>query len=565
MGSSWDGAPLDTLGTDMEGTVEKREGDEASADLKTVVAAAHAALATHASKIDALNVYPVPDGDTGTNMLLTLRSVLEEVSASPHLKGEEGARVVMRAALMGARGNSGVILSQIARGACEVLGKAATLDAEALVAALAQAKERAYASVGEPVEGTMLSVIKDAADAARLSVERGAEDYLEVLRVAAREAHASVKRTPDLLGVLKDAGVVDAGGLGVAVILDGILAVLGGEAPVMNLAESEPASGGERLQETVAHSAEEAWGYCTEFFVDGFSGDEREFEAHIHEIGESVLVIPDDDLVKVHLHTRDPGGALSYAGGFGRLSGVKVEDMEAQTRRRARARAESRGAPVATTNLGVVAASRGAGNRELFESMGAVVVKGGQGTNPSVEELARAVDETGAEAVIVLPNNKNIVPTAERVQELVEADVHIVATTSIAGGLAVMLGFDPEGGAEEVSQEMREISENLLCAEVTHAVREARIEGRDVPEGAYIGMLNGKLLAVEGSAEEAALKLVEKMLEEGADMVTLLRGYGLDEQVARKILQRIKLLDGKVEVEIKEGGQPLYPLQMVAE
>src|ERR687889_2951085 len=215
----------------MKGTAERREGAAASADVKNAVASAHAALVTHASKIDALNVYPVPDGDTGTNMLLTLRSVLEEVSASPYLEGEEAARVVSRAALMGARGNSGVILSQIARGACEVLGKAATLDAEALVAALAQAKERAYASLGEPVEGTMLSVIKDAAEAARLSVERGAEDYLEVLRVAAREAHASVKRTPDLLGVLKDAGVVDAGGLGVAVILDGILAVLGGGAP----------------------------------------------------------------------------------------------------------------------------------------------------------------------------------------------------------------------------------------------------------------------------------------------------------------------------------------------
>src|ERR687889_1640363 len=215
----------------MEGTAEKREGDEASADLKTLVAATHAALVTHASKIDALNVYPVPDGDTGTNMLLTLRSVLEEVSASPYLEGDEAARVVMRAALMGARGNSGVILSQIARGACEVLGKAATLDAEALVAALAQAKERAYGSVGELVEGTMLSVIKDAADAARLSVERGAEDYLEVLRVAAREAHASVKRTPDLLGGLKDAGVVDAGGVGVAGILDGYLAGLWGEGP----------------------------------------------------------------------------------------------------------------------------------------------------------------------------------------------------------------------------------------------------------------------------------------------------------------------------------------------
>ena len=546
----------------MEGTAEKREGDKASADLKTILAAAHAALATHASKIDALNVYPVPDGDTGTNLLLTLRSVLEEVSASPRLEGEEAARVVSRAALMGARGNSGVILSQITRGACEVLGKAATLDSEALAAALAGAKERAYASVGEPVEGTMLSVIKDAANAARLSVERGEKDRLEVLRLASREAHASVKRTPELLGVLKEVGVVDAGGLGVAVILDSILAALGGEAPVADLEEVELASGGEHLRETVAHSAEEAWGYCTEFFVQGFFGDEREFEARIREIGKSVLVIPDNDLVKVHLHTQDPGGALSYAGGFGRLSGVKVEDMEAQTRSRARTEG---GSPVATTNLGVVAASQGAGNRELFEAMGAVVVEGGQGMNPSVEELARAVEETGAEAVILLPNNKNIVPTAERVRELVEAEVYVVATMSIAGGLAVMIGFDLEGKAEDVAQEMREISESLLCADVTRAVREARIEGRDVPEGVYIGLLDGQLLAVEEGIEDTALKLVEKMLEEGADVVTLLRGYGLDEEVAQKILERIKLLDGRVEVEIKDGGQPLYPLQMVAE
>src|SRR5918997_370769 len=549
----------------MEGTAEKREGDEASADLMTLVAAAHAALVTHASKIDTLNVYPVPDGDTGTNMLLTLRSVLEEVSASPRLGSEEVARVVSRAALMGARGNSGVILSQITRGVCEVLGKAATLDSETFAAALAGAKERAYAAVGEPVEGTMLSVIKDAADAARLSVERGEEDRLEVLKVAAREAHASVKRTPELLRVLKEAGVVDAGGLGVAVILDGILAALGGEEPAPDLEEAEPAGGGERLRETVAHSAEEAWGYCTEFFVDGFSGDEREFEAHIHKIGKSVLVIPDNDLVKVHLHTQDPGGALSYAGGFGRLSSVKVEDMEAQTRGRAEASAENGDAPASTTNLGVVAASRGAGNRELFESMGAVVVEGGQGTNPSVEELARAVEETGAEAVILLPNNKNIVPTAERVRELAKAEVHVVATTNIVGGLAVMIGFDPEGEAAEVAQEMHEISESLLCAEVTRAVRGARIEGRDVPEGAYIGLLDGELLAVEEGVEDAALKLVEKMIEEGADVVTLLRGYGLDEMTAHTILERIKLLDGKVEVELKDGGQPLYPLQMVAE
>src|SRR5919112_433979 len=508
----------------MEGTAEKREGDGASADLKTLVGAAHAALVPHASKIDSLNVYPVPDGDTGTNMLLTLQSVLEEISASRYLEGEEAARIVSRAALMGARGNSGVILSQLTRGACEVLGKACSLDAKAFAAALAGAKERAYAAVREPVEGTMLSVVKEA-------------------------------------------GVVDAGGLGVAVILDGILAALGGEEPAPDLEEAEPLSGGERLRETVAYSAEEAWGYCTEFFVDGFFGDEREFEAHIHEIGKSVLVIPDDNLVKVHLHTQDPGGALSYAAGFGRLFNVKVEDMEAQTHTRTEAKAENGGllAPETITNLGIVAASRGTGNRELFESMGAVVVEGGQGTNPSVEELARAVEETGAKAVVLLPNNKNIVPTAERVQEIVEADVYVVATTSIAAGLAVMIGFDPEGEAEVVAQDMREISEGLLCAEVTRAVREVRIEGRDVPAGAYIGLLDGELLAVEGGVEDAALKLVEKMLEEGADVVTLLRGYALDEGMERRILERIKLLDGKIEVEVKDGGQPLYPLQMVAE
>src|ERR687893_1074302 len=289
----------------MEGTAKKHEDTEVSADLKTVVAAGRAALAAHVSTIDALNVYPVPDGDTGTNMLLTLRSVLEEVSVSPYLEGEEAARVVSRAALMGARGNSGVILSQITRGACEALGKARSLDAETFAAALAGAKERAYAAVGEPVEGTMLSVIKDAADAARLSVERGEEDRLEVLKVAAREAHASVKRTPELLRVLKEAGVVDAGGLGVAVILDGLYARVTGQ-EIQEPVEGE--TGAPDLEAIHAH--EESWGYCTEFVVTGFAGDVREFEDRILSSGKSVLVVADQDLVKVHLHTQDPGGAL---------------------------------------------------------------------------------------------------------------------------------------------------------------------------------------------------------------------------------------------------------------
>jgi uncharacterized protein len=549
----------------MEGTAERREGAAASADVKNAVASAHAALAAHASKIDALNVYPVPDGDTGTNMLLTLRSILENVSASPGLEGEEAAKVVSRAALMGARGNSGVILSQIVRGACEVLGEARTLDAGEISAALVGAREKAYAAVSEPVEGTMLSVIKDAACAAQTCVERGEKDFLEVLRTAAREAHASVERTPELLDELAQAGVVDAGGLGVAVILDGLVTAMGGEklAPA-DLLEEKSEGGGKRLRETVAHSAEEAWGYCTEFFVDGFSGDERGFEARIHELGKSVLVISDDDLVKVHLHTQDPGGALTYATGFGRLSGVKVEDMEAQTRARVQGCSQPV-LPKAVANIGVVATSRGTGNRKLFESMGAVVVEGGQAANPSAQELARAVEAAAVADVILLPNNKNVVSTAEGLGELVEARTHIVRTTSIACGLAAMVGYDPDGEPDEVVDDMREIAQELRCAEVTRAVRDVRIDGREVRKGAYVGLLDGELLVAEDGVEAAALKLVGWMLKEGADVVTLLRGEELEEADAERIAEGIRCMRADLLVEVKYGGQPLYPLQMVAE
>ena len=549
----------------MEGTAKKLEDTEVSADLKTVVAAARAALAAHVSTIDALNVYPVPDGDTGTNMLLTLRTVLEEISASPHLKGEEAAKVVSRAALMGARGNSGVILSQILRGACETLGKARILDAEAFVAALACAKERAYGAVQKPVEGTMLSVVKDAAAAASSCVERGEKDRLEVLRAAAREAHASVKRTPDLLGVLKDAGVVDAGGLGVAVILDGISAALSGEEPRLSLEEEETEADEERLRETVAHSAEEAWGYCTEFIVNDFSGGEGEFETRIQEIGKSVLVIPDDDLVKVHLHTQDPGSALTYASGFGRLSGVKIDDMEAQTRARAGSDTPATSPTKTAASLGLVVASRGAGNHKLFESMGAVVVEGGQGANPSAEDFVQAVKSSGASAVVLLPNNENVVPTAEAVKELVEADIYVVPTTNIACGIATMIAYDAEGEPAEVAEEMREICEEIWCAEVTIAVRDARVEGREVRKGACMGILGGKLQAVEASIHAAALDLAETIVEEGADVVMLLRGEELGEEAAEEIAEDVRRLAAGLVVEVKDGGQPLFPLQMVAE
>ncbi|HEV8224848.1 MAG TPA: DAK2 domain-containing protein, partial [Rubrobacteraceae bacterium] len=478
--------------------------------MEPLVAAAHAALEAKVARINALNVYPVPDGDTGTNMLLTLESVLKEASDNTYEGLEEATKAGARAALMGARGNSGVILSQMIRGGCEVLGDRDSLSAETVAAALEGACERAYASVRDPVEGTMLTVMRDAAHAA-LEVEDA--DIPAVIRVAASEAHASVRRTPELLEVLREAGVVDAGGLGVAVILDGLLAFVTGQE-----VEVPEVEGGVPDLEAI-HAEEEPWGYCTEFVVTGFSGDASEFEERIQSSGKSVLVVSDEDLVKVHLHTQDPGDALSYAGRFGRLSGVKVDDMEDQVR----SRGDSSGAAERNAeqkDLGVVAASRGEGSRELFERMGAVVIEGGQGENPSAADFARAVEKTGARFIILLPNNKNIVPTAEQVHELVDdVEVHVVGTMSMAAGLAAMVGFDPEGEAGEVLEEMREITAGLRCAEVTRAVREASIDGRKVPEGAYIGLLDGKLVAVEDGVEGAAIKLAERMLEGGVDIV----------------------------------------------
>jgi len=516
-------------------------------------AAAHAALKARAARINALNVYPVPDGDTGTNMLLTLESVLEQTSGNTYETPEAASKAAARAALMGARGNSGVILSQMIRGACEALAPHESLTSGAFASALEGARDRAYTSTREPVEGTMLTVIKDAALAAREALEDDGADLRSVARAAQQEAHAAVGRTPELLAVLHEAGVVDAGGLGVAVILDGIYAWLAGEQ--IEVPDDQDEGGAPDLD--AIHADQEAWGYCTEFVVTDFAGDANEFEDHINSSGKSVLVVAADDLVKVHLHTQDPGAALSYAGGFGRLDGVKIDDMEAQVRSRTK---EERG----VARLGVVAASRGEGNREMFESMGAVVIEGGQSANPSAADFAGAVEDTRAGSVILLPNNKNIVPTAEQVHELVHAEVYVVPTRTIAEGLATMVGFDGEGDPAGVVEEMREIACALRSAEITRAVRAARIGGREVPEGAYMGLLDGELFAVEESVEAAALALARKMVGE-TDVLTLLSGEDLDEADLRRIAEDIRSLDEAIEVETRSGGQPNYPLQMVAE
>jgi DAK2 domain fusion protein YloV len=517
--------------------------------------AMHAALKSQAARINELNVYPVPDGDTGTNMLLTLEYVLKETSGKSYENLESACKDVARAALMGARGNSGVLLSQMIRGAADVLSCKASLTAEDFVEALEGAKERAYSSLRQPVEGTMLTVIKDASVGARGALEAGVTDLSEVIRAAAKEAHASVRRSPEKLESLREAGVVDAGGLGVAVILDGLYTAVSGE-DVPDEVEELSGSG---LSEYVHASAEERWGYCTEFMVNGFSGDPEEFEEGINELGQNVLVVADEDLVRVHLHTQDPGGALSYACRSGRLSGVKVEDMEAQTR----ARTVSDGDDVQYEFI-AVAASRGEGNREFFESMGAFVVDGGQGENPSAADFARVVEKSGARTAVLLPNNKNAIAAAESVEELVEAEVYVIPTACIASGLVVMVGFEAEGNVSEIVGAMEDLHDSIRYAEITRAVRSSTVEGREIPEGAFLGFVDGELCAVEERMEDAAFALARELVGD-CELITLLCGEGLGDKEAQELVGRIRSLDEEIEVELRYGGQPLYPLQMVAE
>ncbi len=534
-----------------------------------IVAAAHAALKAQAARINALNVYPVPDGDTGTNMLLTLESILKEAKARSYENVEAAVKAGARAALMGARGNSGVILSQMIRGGCEVLARRSTFTAEDFAAALEGAQERAYASTRQPVEGTMLTVIKDAATAAREALAVKGHDLQSVVKASALEAHASVKRTPQKLAVLKEAGVVDAGGLGVAVILDGIHAVISGE-KIETSEEEEP------LEKSVVgpdldaiHAGEEAWGYCTEFIVTGFTGDAQAFEDHVEEVGQSVLVISDDDLVKVHLHTQDPGAIMSYAGRFGRLTGIKVDDMEAQVGSRLDRPGSKAAGEIPTGTVAVVAASRGSGNRRLFEEMGALVIEGGQGANPSAQDFAEAVGEavrrSGAEGVVLLPNNKNVIATAEQVAQLVAVEVSVVPTKTLVAGLSVMVAFDASETAGDVTEEMNEVLAELQTVEVTRAVRDATVDGREVAKGSFMALLDGNLASVGKSVEAVAVEAAGVMISSGADLVTLLCGEELDKGELEEIVARIESLDGDVEVEIRDGGQPLYPLQMAAE
>jgi DAK2 domain fusion protein YloV len=517
-------------------------------DLEQARALARGALASlerSRQRIDDLNVYPVPDGDTGTNLLLTVRAVVEALDASHATDRAALVREVSRAALMGARGNSGVILSQIVRGAAEELGAAGEVDAATIARALRAASDAAYRAVRRPVEGTMLTVVRVLAEEA----ERDASSLPELVR----HGEEAVARTQEQLDVLREAGVVDAGAAGLVEILRGIAAAVSGE----ELPAAPPPS--ETLAVEAIHQELSRYRYCTVFVLEGDDLDATALEAELEPLGDSLLVVGDRSALKVHVHTDDPGAALRSATTRGVVEGVEIANMHRQTERR-----EERLLHGSENATDVVAVVAGAGNRAIFESLGAArVVEGGQSMNPSTAELVAALESLLAPEAILLPNNSNVILAAEQAARAAEKPVEVVPTDSIPAGLAAMVVFDGARPAAENAAVMREAIETVATGEVTIASRDAVLDGLAIRKGNYFGLAGGDPVAEGTSFEEVARAVVERLLAEPREVLTLLRGADAPE--LGPLVAELTARHPELEVDVQDGGQPHYPLLVSAE
>ena len=528
-------------------------------DRERVRELAHGALASlerNRRRIDDLNVYPVPDGDTGTNLTMTARAVVDELDRTTTEDRAGLVKEVTRAALMGARGNSGVILSQIIRGAAETLRTNGDVDTHTLAQAFRSASDAAYRAVRQPVEGTMLSVIRELAEEGE-SAENDGLTKPELLARLVKRGEEAVARTPEQLEVLREAGVVDAGGVGLLEIVRGLAATAAGEP----LPEAPTAR--EELNIEAIHQELSPYRYCTTFMIEGDDLDSERIEQELEQLGDSLLVVGDPEALKVHVHTDEPGSALAVGTRAGVIEGVEIANMHEQTLQREQRLLEAvPDAPPLTT--GVVAVVAGDGNRKLFESLGATkIVEGGQTMNPSTAALVEAIEATPAAEVVVLPNNSNVILSAEQAAGLVDKPVTVVPTDSLPAGLAAMLAFDPDRPAAENAAAMSEILAEVKTGEVTIASRDVDMNGVSVRKGAWLGLADGKAVAGGPDFDDVATAVAERLLEEPRSVMTLLTGA--EEPELDGLLQRIQERHPDLELDVQAGGQPHYPLLLSAE
>jgi hypothetical protein len=530
----------------------------AGQDLRDMFSAASAWLEKSSAEIDALNVFPVPDGDTGTNMMLTMRATMEEAFRAPDHSAAGVASAMAKGALMGARGNSGVILSQIWRGLARSLEHKESFDAADLAEGLDESAMTAYKGVSNPVEGTMLTVMKDAAGAARTQVEQGEKDILCVMEAVVNAAADSVARTPSLLKVLKDAGVVDAGGQGLYTILEGALRFLRGETEMMRLRKpqiivSELAAGPALPQ--VSPAVEVPYGYCTEFLLKGEELEPDTIRKRLEKKGESLIVVGDESAVRIHIHTLSPGTIIQVATKLGTMHQVSIRNMDEQHQDFLEMQKDR--APAVDT--AVIAVASGEGLMDVFGSLGAAaVVPGGQTMNPSTKDILQAVEAAPSENVIILPNNKNIITTAEQVQSLTQKKVRVVPTRTIPQGVVALLAFDYEADFKTNPEIMEKALPSVKTLEVTRSIRSTKINDLKIRRKQPIGLLDGELVAVGETNLDVIEQLLARLDLDSAQVVTIY--YGADAEVpeVEKISAGISEGHPQLQVEVIKGGQPHY-------
>lgn len=519
---------------------------------KRLLEAGLAWLEQHSAAINALNVFPVPDGDTGTNMLLTLQSAYKEVATSPEESVCEIAQAAAYGALMGARGNSGVILSQILRGFAHGIEGCQAFDAARFASALRTASETAYKGVIQPVEGTILTVVRESADAAE-EIVRSTGDLRLVFEHVVREAAASVARTPMLLPVLRDAGVVDSGGQGLYVILEGMSRYLHGETVKYNGA----LEAGVSLLHAEAIGGE--YDYDVQFIIHGDNLDLDEVREAITAMGESVLVVGDSKAIKVHVHTPEPGTPINYGVKVGTLSRIIVENMQEQYQEFVLGQSRPAPAVEEISGIATVAVASGEGLARIFESLGvSAVIQGGQTMNPSTEDLLKAVEAASVDNVVLLPNNSNVILAAEQARTLAQKNVVVVPTRTMPQGISAMLEFNYQADLETNARLMARAAGDVETIEVTTATRDVEIKGVAVKEGQIIGLLNDQLHTAGSSPTEVILSMLDQLGVGDFEIVTVYRGDGVTQNEAEALVTQIQDLDEDLEVELVEGNQPHY-------
>ncbi len=526
--------------------------------------------------INELNVFPVPDGDTGTNMSMTILAAAKEVSALEHPDMVSIAKAMSSGSLRGARGNSGVILSQLFRGFAKVIGKEQEVTVPVLSHAVQKAVETAYKAVMKPKEGTILTVARGAADKAAQMAEE-TNDMVLFLDEVIKEAERVLKKTPDMLPVLKQAGVVDSGGQGLVVILQGAYdALLGKELDTASITASAGAGAAAKI--TKETEAEIKFGYCTEFIIvldhPLLDHQERKYKSFLESIGDSIVVVADDEIVKTHVHTNDPGLAIQEALTHGSLSRIKIDNMREEHQERLikdaqkvaeMQAAQADAAPQAQKEqeqkeIGFIAVSAGDGLSEVFRGLGAdYMIEGGQTMNPSTEDILNAVEKVAADHVFVLPNNKNIILAANQAAELSEEKkVHVIPTKTIPQGITALINFIPEQTAEENEARMLEEIENVKTGQVTYAVRDTVIDEKEIRQDDYMGIGDKTILAVGKDLAQVTLAMAESMIDEDSAIVSIYYGEDVTEDDANAIAQKIQAVSDELEVEVQYGGQPIY-------